>query len=201
MFGSPSLGRLPSLGDAPFILAVGRFMPRKGQMTLVRAMPKVLQAHPQVHLILAGRGLRLAECEAEIRALGLQEQVHCPGYVDEDTLSALYAECALFALPTGEEEGGQVEGFGLVFAEAHAYGKAVVAGRSGGVEDAVRDGETGLLVTPEDPEETARAIVDLLSHPDKARRMGEAGRARVESELNWRVFTERLLEVAGVTSS
>ena len=186
------------LGDAPFILSVGRFIPRKGQMTLVRAMPEILEAHPDVHLVLAGRGPCLAECQSEIRALGLKSRVHCPGYVENETLAALYTACALFALPTGEEEGGHVEGFGLVFVEAQAHGKATVAGRSGGVEDAVLHGETGLLVKPDDPGETARAIVGLLSNPAEAKRLGNAGRQRVKDELNWRVFTQRLLEAAGV---
>ncbi len=185
------------LGDSKIVLAVGRFMPRKGHLTLVHAMPRLLEQCPNTHLIMAGRGDTRAACLAKAAALGLEGQVHCPGYVDEDELAALYATCDLFALPTGEDAKGQVEGFGLVFAEAHAYGKPVVAGRAGGVVDAVLDGETGLLVPPENPEALASAIASLLHDPRRARRMGEAGKRRVREELNWAVFTRRVLEAAG----
>jgi phosphatidylinositol alpha-1,6-mannosyltransferase len=182
------------LGTGPLILSVGRFIPRKGQIVLVRAMPKVLEQCPAAHLVMVGRGPCLADCVEQARAFGIEGQVHCPGYVDDDTLAALYQACDLFALPTGEDERGQVEGFGLVFAEAHAYGKPVVAGRSGGVEDAVHDGETGLLVPPGDPDAVAKAIVSLLNDPDRARNLGEKGRERVRDELNWHEFTRRMLE-------
>ncbi len=187
-------------GDARLILSVGRFIPRKGQFTLVRALPRVLDRLPKTHLVMVGRGPCLAECETKARDLGIESQVHCPGYVDEETLAALYQACDVFALPTGQDERGQVEGFGLVFSEAHAYGKPVVAGRSGGVTDAVLHEKTGLLVAPEQPEALATAILALLEDPARARSMGEAGRRRVEEELNWAEFTRRLLEAAGVNA-
>ena len=95
---------------------------------------------------------------------------------------------------TGEDEGGHVEGFGLVFAEAHVYGKPVVAGRSGGTEDAVLDGETGIVIEPEDVDALAESILRLMKDPGLARKYGEAGKARVERELNWKEFCKRVME-------
>ncbi len=181
-----------------YILAVGRFIPRKGQIHLVRAMPEILESCPNTHLVLVGRGPCLEACREKARGLGIDGWVHFTGHLEDEAVAALYEDCALFALPTGSGADGQVEGFGLVFAEAHAHGKAVVAGRSGGVSDAVIHGETGLLVPGDRPEAVARAVVDLLTHPEKVRRMGAAGQKRVEEELNWRVFTEKLLEAVGV---
>lgn len=180
--------------DTPHvILAVGRFVSRKGHLTLVRAMPRILERFPNAVLVLVGRGPELSPTVREACKLGVRDQVVFPGYVSEEDLAALYQTCELFALPTGAGPRGQVEGFGLVFTEAYAYGKPVVAGRSGGVEDAVIDGETGLIVEPEDPAALAEAILSIMEDPEFANRLGEHGRIRVETELNWTRFTEGLL--------
>ncbi len=185
--------RLGMHGDR-FLLAAGRFIPRKGHLTLVEAMPRVLESCPNVDLVLAGRGPCREDCIARAHALGIEGHLFFPGYVEDEDLAALYQACTLFALPAGEDDDGQVEGFGLVFAEAHAYGKPVVAGRAGGAPDAVHHGETGLLVPPKDRARLAKALITLLDDPAYARKLGEQGRKRVETELNWRAFTKRVLE-------
>jgi phosphatidyl-myo-inositol dimannoside synthase len=179
------------------ILGVGRFVPRKGQLTLVRALPAILARFPDAQLILVGRGPSLYEVDQEAITLGVRDHVLFPGCVSDEEVNALYALCEVFALPTGTGAGGQVEGFGLVFAEAQAHGKPVVAGRSGGVPDAVLDGETGLLVEPDDPDAAAAAIVRLMADPELARMLGENGRDRVKRELNWACFTQHMLDAAG----
>lgn len=180
--------------DTPHvILGVGRFIPRKGHITLVRAMPAVLKRHPDAVLVLVGRGPRLYETVKEANMLGVRNSVLFPGVVSDTDLAGLYAACEVFALPTGADANGQVEGFGLVFTEAHAYGKPVVAGRSGGVVDAVIDGETGLIVEPDDPDALAAAILSLMDNEPLRSRLGAQGKERVERELNWGVFTESVL--------
>ena len=186
--------RVYNLNGHRIVLAVGRMVPRKGHATLVRAMPKIIESHPETMLVCAGRGPCLADTSDLARALGVADHVLLPGYLPDDHVAALYQACDVFALPTGEDAGGQVEGFGLVFAEAQAHGKPVVAGRSGGVTDAVIDGETGLLVPPDDPESLAESITSLLSDPEKAALFGKQGKERVERELNWPHFTQRLLQ-------
>jgi phosphatidylinositol alpha-1,6-mannosyltransferase len=182
------------LDERRVILAVGRFIPRKGHLTLVRAMPRVLDRFPNAHLALVGRGPCLPDVVNEAHRLGLQEHVSFPGRLSDEDIAGLYQVCEVFALPTGRDRHGQVEGFGLVFTEAHAYGKPVVAGRSGGVADAVIDGETGLLVEPNQPEALADAITALMADPARAQRLGENGRRRVDLELNWTRFTRRMLD-------
>ena len=180
--------------DSPHvILAIGRFIPRKGQLTLVESFPRVLEKYPDAILVLAGRGPTLEDVARRAERLGIRSRVRLPGRVSNEEIMALYEVCELFALPTGRDERGQIEGFGLVFSEAHAFGKPVVAGRSGGVVDAVVDGETGLIVPPDDPAALAEAILSLMDRPEEARRMGERGRRRIEEELNWTHFTERML--------
>lgn len=182
------------LDSGPIVLAVGRFIPRKGHLTLVRALPRVLAQVPDAQLVLVGQGPAMREALQETYAFGIRDHVLFPGRLSDDDIAGLYQACTVFALPTGRDKRGQVEGFGLVFTEAHAYGKPVVAGRSGGVVDAVLDGETGLLVEPDQPDALADAILRILEDPDLARRLGQKGRRRVETELNWARFTERLLE-------
>lgn len=176
------------------VLSVGRLIPRKGHVTLVRALPKILASCPDVVLVMVGRGSSIAEVGQCAQELGVRDRIRVPGRLSDEEVAALYGLCEVFALPTGEGAGGQVEGFGLVFSEAHAYGKPVVAGRSGGVVDAVLNGETGIVVEPGDPDALADAVLSLLNDPDEARRMGERGRERVRAELNWTRFTERLLQ-------
>lgn len=192
-----ALRREYGLGKARIILAVGRVIERKGFLTLVLAMPAILENNPRTKLVIVGRGPDLAHIQDMVKHLNATDHVVFIPPVAEDTLAILYALCDVFALPTGTAPGGQVEGFGLVFVEAQAFGKPVVAGRSGGVKDAVIDGVTGLLVEPEDHEQLADAITRVLDDKGLAKRLGDAGRERVETELNWTVFTRRTIEAAG----
>jgi len=183
-----------TLDGCRVILGVGRFVPRKGHVTLLRSMPRILKAIPDALLVLVGKGSHFYEAVSEARALDIRKRVLFPGILSEDDMAKMYQSCEVFALPTGDDGHAQVEGFGLVFVEANAYGKPVVAGRSGGVADAVLDGETGIIVEPDRPEALADAIVSLMRDPARAQEMGANGRRRVETELNWERFTERLLD-------
>ena len=111
------------------------------------------------------------------------------GPLDPPALSVLFARASLFALPTLREA------FGLAFLEAMAFGLPVVATSVGAVPEIVGDGETGLLVPPRDPAALADACAALLGDPARARRLGEAGRARVEERFGWDRVAARMLEV------
>jgi phosphatidylinositol alpha-1,6-mannosyltransferase len=126
-----------------------------------------------------GRLKRLA-CE-----LGVIGRVSFLGRLSDAELAEEYQRCALFVQPSRRTAEGEVEGLGLVFFEAAAWGRPVVAGRSGGEIDAVVDGETGVLVNGESVDEVTQAIQSLLADPNRLRRLGENGRGRVESSHNW----------------
>ncbi len=181
------------------VLAVGRMVPRKNHVALVQAMRSVVDRFPDAVLIVVGQGPAMRAAVHAAWHAGVREHVIFPGRLSDEETALLYDACEVFALPTGQDARGQVEGFGLVFAEAHAHGKPVVAGRSGGVPDAVIDGETGLQVDPANAEEIANALLCIMSDPDLARRLGDNGRRKVEEELNWRRFTVQLLEAAAQT--
>ena len=111
------------------------------------------------------------------------------GFLSEEEKLSWYATCNVFALVS------DIEGFGVVYLEANAFGKPVVGGNVGGVPEAVVHGETGLLVNIEDSAEIADAIVRLLEDPLEARRLGENGRVRVKEEFQWTASARSLLAV------
>lgn len=183
-----------TIEEGPLLLAVGRLIPRKGHRVLLAAMPAILERYPEATLVCVGRGPLMETLQTQAQELQIQESIRFTGYRSDEEVATLYATCDLFVLPTGQEAHGHVEGFGLVFAEASAYGKPAIAGRSGGTVDAVLDGETGLIIDPEDSVACAEAVLSLLDDPEKAQRLGEAGKRRVESELNWEAFTKGVMQ-------
>lgn len=185
--------RFLGVGDLPFVLCLGRFIPRKNHAALIEAWKRVASRHPELRLIMPGRGPTLRVCQDLVVALGLSEQVMLPGYLDDDAVDALLSDCLFFALPNSEEATGHVEGFGLVFAEAAAWGKAVLAGDSGGAREAVLDGVTGLLVPPGDARALEGALLRLIEDSTLRQQLGAAGQRRVEESLNWDAFTRDVL--------
>lgn len=159
------------------ILSVGVIKSRKGFDLLIRAFGKISSEEPNVHLVIAGTLLTGSpeNLLSLARSLGIQDNVHILLDVDDESLVALYQMCDVFAL-LPREFMGHFEGFGIVYLEAGACGKPVVGTRSGGVQDAVREGETGLLVDEDDHESAAAAILSLLRDPKLAKSMGEAGK-------------------------
>ncbi|MEW6750749.1 MAG: glycosyltransferase family 4 protein [Candidatus Latescibacterota bacterium] len=181
--------------DRRVVLSVGRLVPRKGQDTLIRALPQVQRAVPAVRYAIAGDGPEAAHLQVLACKLGVAEAVEFLGFVGEEELPSLHAAADVFAMVSRHRrEQGDVEGFGIVYLEANAAGTPVLAGRSGGVEDAVADGESGLLVDPEDVGEVARALTRLLCDEDLRRRLGEQGRRRVHRHFDRREQACRLWE-------
>jgi phosphatidylinositol alpha-1,6-mannosyltransferase len=174
----------------PIVLSVARLVRRKGIDALLEAWVKVRDAVPTAHLVVGGHGPDGGLLRARADVLGIARAVTWLGRVPDEWLPDLYAAADVFALPA-RNEGADVEGFGLVFLEAGAAGLPVVAGREGGVPDAVLDGRTGVLVDPRDPADIAGAIVALLHDAPRRRSMGDAARARALGEASWlRVATD-----------
>jgi phosphatidylinositol alpha-1,6-mannosyltransferase len=172
------------LGPGPWLLTVARLEWHKGIDTAIRALPAVRAAIPGVCYAVAGVGPRRPQLERLAAELGLGSAVRFLGGVPDADLPALYNATDLY-VGVSRRHGLLVEGFGISIVEASACGLAVVGGRAGGVPDAVRDGETGVLVDPDDPGAVANGVVGLLTDVDRRRRMGTAGRRAVESYFNW----------------
>jgi phosphatidylinositol alpha-1,6-mannosyltransferase len=168
------------------ILTVGRLVERKGHDTVIKALPQALARFPDLVYVIVGDGPMRDSLNAFVNEGDLGEHVFFVGEVSDDIVVQYYQSCDVFIMVSrAHEERGDVEGFGLVYLEANACGKPVIGGRSGGIPDAVIDGVTGVLVNPTDVKDIAAAIIKLLTDKGYARRLGENGRRRVETEMNW----------------
>ena len=183
------------LEGGPWLLTVSRLEWHKGIDTVIRALPQVLARHPGARYAVAGTGPRLAGLEQLARDAGVAHAVRFLGFVPDAELPGLYNAADLYVGVSRYHE-LLVEGFGISLVEASASGLAVLAGRSGGVPEAVRENETGVLVDPEAPAAVATAITRLLDDPDLRGRLGAAGRRAVESHYNWDRVTADLSRIA-----
>ncbi|MEU2436473.1 glycosyltransferase family 4 protein [Streptomyces rubradiris] len=181
------------LTDRPVVVCVSRLVPRKGQDTLIRAMPRILAAEPDTVLLIVGGGPYERDLRRLARETGVAGSVRFTGAVPWPELPAHYGAGDVFAMPCRTRRGGlDVEGLGIVYLEASATGLPVVAGDSGGAPDAVLDGETGWVVRGGEPAEAADRIVTLLKDAGLRRRMGERGRRWVEEKWRWDLLAENL---------
>ncbi len=184
--------RLGLPAGARIVLSVGELKERKGFDILIRALPEVVAREPDACLVIAGGG-GSRDLAAMARDLGMASRVHFPGAVSGDDLVGLFQACEVFALlPRNDRH--HFEGFGIVYLEAGACGKPVVGARTGGVPDAVRDGETGILVDEGDHDTAAAAIVSILRDPGLAAQMGAAGARWAEAHDVDR-FAQSMLDV------
>lgn len=176
---SPSSDLRGALGVPPrarVVVSVGRFVPFKGYAHLIEAAALVQKVTPGVHWVLVGDGELRDELRTQARRLGLESQVHFAGWRED--IADVLALCDLFAFPS------ESEGFGRVLIEAMAMAKPVATTDVGGIPEIVADGQTGLLVPPAAPGPLADAVRALLDDPERAARLGVAGRRRAESTFS-----------------
>ncbi len=186
-FASPmdgqKLARSNALDQKPIVLTVARLDQQKGHHYLLEAAPQV----PQARFIFAGDGPERSSLQAHARVLGLEDRVLFLGHRTD--IPELLSQCDLFVLPS------LYEGLPLAVLEAMAAGKPVVATSVGGTEEAVVPGETGLLVSPADPQSLAQAIQALLMDPVWGERMGQCGRARVRQAFSSERMVQEVTQV------
>ncbi len=178
------------------ILTVARLDERKGHDMVIRALPQVIKEVPDALYLVVGKGREEERLRGMVGEQGLEGKVIFAGYVPDRELPLYYNLCDVFCLPNRVTVSsylkGDYEGFGIVFLEASSCGKPVIAGKSGGVGDAVLDGVTGILVDPYSVDEIASALVKLLKDKGLAERMGRAGRERAVSDFDWTILSKRL---------
>jgi phosphatidylinositol alpha-1,6-mannosyltransferase len=174
------------------ILTVGRWLATeryKGMDTLIKALPRLLLRWPEIQLAIVGSGDDRDWLVNIARDSGVERHVQFLSGLTYGELSATYAACELFALPS------RGEGFGFVYLEAMARGKPVIGGAHGGAPEIIQDGVTGYLVPHGDPAQLATSIDALLSNPEQARQMGARGRERVEREFRFNVFAKAFKKI------
>jgi phosphatidyl-myo-inositol dimannoside synthase len=183
------------LKNGRWMLTVARLTAHKGIDTGLRALAELAPGHPDLKYAVVGAGKRLEELEALAGELKVGDRVRFLTNVPDDDLPALY-NLAVVYLGVSRLADSNVEGFGISLVEASACALPVIGGRSGGIPDAVREGETGLLVDPADSSAVARAVDAVISNPSLAGKLGGAGRRAVETHFNWDRVTKDMIQIA-----
>lgn len=177
------------LEDKKVIVAVSRLVPRKGQDTLVKAMPAILREHPDARLLIVGPGSYRAKLEELARRLGVTKNTTFTGAVEAEELPGHFTVGDVFALPVRTQlDGLSVEGLGIVFLEAQAAGVATIAGNGGGAPETVMDGRTGVVVDSRDLDDVAGRISVLLGDAPTRQRLATAARKHVNERWTWQVL-------------
>ncbi len=163
------------------LVVVSRLVARKGIDRTIEAL-RSLPEH--IHLAIVGDGEDRRRLERLVDESGVGSRVRWVPVATDGERNQWYAASDAFVMPV-REEGRDVEGFGIVYLEAAAAGLPVIAGRAGGASEAVVHEVTGLLVDGTKPEQIVSAVLTLLEAPERARQMGDAGRARVQEGFSW----------------
>jgi phosphatidylinositol alpha-1,6-mannosyltransferase len=167
-----------------WLLTVARLVAHKGIDTGLRVMAALRNEHPDLRYAVVGSGMKLPQLQELARSLGVADRVRFLTQVPDEDLPALYNSAELY-LGASRPAELMIEGFGISLSEASACGIPVIGGSSGGIPDAVRDGETGLLVDAERTEAVTEAVRLLLRDLELAGRLGAGGRHAVETFFNW----------------
>jgi phosphatidylinositol alpha-1,6-mannosyltransferase len=184
------------LGERPTVLCLSRLVPRKGQDTLIRALPQIRRRVDGAALVVAGGGPYLTALRELAQRHGMAEHVTFTGGVPAAELPAYHAMADVFAMPCRTRGAGlDVEGLGIVYLEASATGVPVIAGCSGGAPETVRHDNTGLVVDGRSVGGVAGAVSELLGDPDRAAAMGAAGRDWVTAHWRWDTLAARLADL------
>lgn len=187
---------VPKIATAPLtlethknqrILFAGRIVPDKGLEWLLKTL---VHTNPQIHLDIAGQGWEQPRLERLADKLGLNNRITWHGWCDSDKLNPLYEQCFAVIFPSVWPEPA-----GLITLEANARYRPVIASAVGGIPEHIRDGETGILVPPNNIKKLAEAINELHKDYQRCRRMGEQGHALFMNEFTMDVHVKNLQKI------
>lgn len=192
------------LNDKKVLLYTGRLVKRKGVYEFVKySLAEIVRQHEDVLFCIIGGNPETSLfhkenirqlIEEEVKAQDLEDFVRFFGWVERQVLLEMYAACDIFLLPAIEVP-GDMEGFGIVLAEANAAGKSVVSTRVGGIPDAVVDEKSAILVEPESWGNFSAAVMHLLEDRPLREDMGKFGAQRVKQELDWSFISGEFLRI------
>lgn len=180
-------GVKPYVHSAPYLLAMGRLVHKKGFDLLIQAFARISPEFPQLQLLIAGDGEEQQPLQELLDRLELRDRVKLLGFANRRETIRLFLGCEFFVLSS------RIEPFGIVVLEAMAAGKPVLATKSGGVVDLVQPGANGLLVEPQ-VSALADGMREMLSCPEETRRMGERAAGSIDKHT-WAAVTEEFLQV------
>lgn len=177
------------------VLYVSRMERRKGTATLIDSVRRVIFDCPNATFVFIGKDRDQSPTGGNFRNYflskneGLKEEVNFLGYVPHEELQQYYRNCDVFVVPS------LYESFGLIYVEAMMYGKPVIGCKTGGIPEVIDEGQTGLLVEPNNSDELSKAIVHLLDHEDLRREMGQKARKACEERFSYQLMAKRTEEL------
>ena len=192
-FGPDSEGEILrenlGLSEKKVLLSVGRLQRVKGFDSVIRSLPLIIKKYPNIIYILVGDGPEMNNLKILAKELNVDEKILFVGEVPYGKLGrgqfAYYQACDIFLMPSRiDKNDGTVEAFGITYLEAGACRKPVVGGLTGGISEAVLDGENGFLVNPEKPNEIASAVIEIFDSPSLSDLMGKRGK-ELASKNSW----------------
>ncbi|MFH0857401.1 MAG: glycosyltransferase family 4 protein [Candidatus Magasanikbacteria bacterium] len=181
-----------SLEGKKVLLSIGRLDEGKGFPYLVRYLPQILKKVPNLVWIVVGQGPKEKLIIELIRKNNLQNIVRFIGGVPHDDLKKYYYLADIFALLTHPDITQGEEGLGLVFLEASAVGMPIIAGKSGGVEEAVLNGKTGIVVESNNETEVVEALSTLIENTELAKQLGANAKQRIQQEFDWKAQLKKI---------
>jgi glycogen(starch) synthase len=183
-YGLPAVAPSGDPPATPTVLCIGRLIAEKGIDLAVSAFASLAPSFPDARLVIAGDGPERAGLERQAGDLGIADRVDFLGWVSPERMPTVTSAASVVVVPSRWQEA-----FGLVAIEAALQGRPVVAARVGGLPEPVADGETGIVVEPEDSAAIARAVATLLGDRELAARMGRAARQRAATQYGVERYT------------
>ncbi len=175
--------------DENIILCPARLDPVKGVWYLIRAIPYIIKQNDSPRFLITGDGPETEKLNQEVIRLQIADRVIFTGRIPNSEMPKYYAASDIVVLPS------LIEGTSVAGLEAIATGKPLVGTRVGGTPWIIADGETGILVSPKNPEELASAIVSLLNDRERRTTMGLKARKRAESEFSWQIIAGKIQDI------
>jgi len=182
------------LGNRKVLLSVARLVKRKGLQAVAEVLPEIIKEDPEIVWVVVGVGDYADELAKVIGKHDIQYATRFVGEIDDEALAAWFTLCDVFVMPS-IQIGADVEGWGIVYLEAALFGKPVIAGNAGGAPEAVQDAVTGYVVDGNKPDEVKDVIMKLMKDENLRKKMGTAGKARVEKEFMWKEQIGKILKV------
>lgn len=181
------------------LTTISRLVARKGNDTVINALPDVISKASNVVYLIVGNGPHKPKLESLVKSLNLKKHVIFAGFVSDSELPRYYNLCDVYVMPNrATDDFDTIEGFGLSFIEASACAKPVIGGKSGGALESVKEGVTGFLVDPLDVEDLADKIINVLTDKKLYEELASNGRKRVLEEFLWKSRSDIFRELMSI---
>lgn len=186
-----------NLQNKKVLLTVARLDERKGHDKVIEAIAKIKENIPNIIYLIVGKGREKARLEELAKEFKVEDKVIFCGYVSDEDLPKYYNLCDIFILPNrqtslDETLQGDYEGFGIVFLEASACGKPVIAGDFGGIRDAVENHKSGFIIDGNSTDEISTTVIKILNDHNLSTSLGNFGRQRAIDHYTWKIISENL---------